>query len=159
MTNQMLICLAHIYEIPVDNETFDSATCTAALEHLKEPEQALRKCHRVLKPASVLNNSVPFFWRLHEEPRDFYRYSKYSHKYIIEAIGFEIVELKAFFGFWVTFVQISVYNIYRFRRGSIRYFPIIPVFRFAIQGVSYVLDRIDKNEQWTWMYTVVTRKT
>ena len=38
------------YENPVDEQSFDSAICTAVLEHLEEPEQALRECHRVLKP-------------------------------------------------------------------------------------------------------------
>lgn len=59
------------YEIPTDNETFDTAICTAVLEHLEEPEQALRECHRVLKPGGKAIYSVPFIWHLHEEPRDF----------------------------------------------------------------------------------------
>jgi len=59
------------YEIPVDNCSFDSAICTAALEHLEEPELAIKECYRVLKPGGVAIYSVPFIWHLHEEPRDF----------------------------------------------------------------------------------------
>ncbi len=77
--------------------------------------------------------SVPFIWHLHEEPRDFS-------------------------GFWVTFGQLFVYNIYRFNRGPLRYIPVIPVLGLAIQGMSYLLDKIDKTEQWTWMYLIVVRK-
>lgn len=146
------------YDIPAGDGEFDSAVCTAVLEHLEEPEQALRECYRVLKPEGIAIYSVPFIWHLHEEPRDFYRYSKYGLKYLFEKAGFEIVEIKALSGFWVTFGQLFVYNICRLNRGPLRWFRVISVVALAIQAVAYVLDKIDKTEQWTWMYMVVARK-
>ncbi|BCS94668.1 hypothetical protein DSLASN_03000 [Desulfoluna limicola] len=151
--------LGTAYEIPVDNLSFDSAISTAVLEHLEEPEQALRECHRVLKSGGYAIYSVPFIWHLHEEPRDFFRYSKYGLKYLFEKTGFEIIKIKALSGFWVTFGQLLVYNIYRFNRGPMKYIPIIPCIGIAIQGVSYLLDKMDKTEQWTWMHIVVAKKT
>ena len=146
------------YAIPALDNSFDSALCTAVLEHLEEPEQAIRECFRVLRPGGVALYSVPFIWHLHEEPRDFYRFSKYGLKYLFERAGFEIVEIDALSGFWVTFGQLFVYNIYRFNRGPMLYVPIIPALGLAIQGISYVLDCVDKTEQWTWMYLLVARK-
>ena len=146
------------YDIPAEDDEFDSALCTAVLEHLEEPELALRECYRVLKRGGVAIYSVPFIWHLHEEPRDFYRFSKYGLKYLFEKAGFEIIEIKALSGFWVTFGQLFVYNIYRFNRGPLKFVPIIPALGFAIQSISYLLDKIDKSEQWTWMYMVVARK-
>jgi len=146
------------YKIPAEDESFDSAICTAVLEHLEEPETALRECLRVLKHGGYAIYSVPFIWHLHEEPRDFYRYSKYGLKYLFEKVGFDIVEIKALSGFWVTFGQLFVYNLYRFNRGFLKYIPVIPLIGLMIQGISYLLDKIDKSEQWTWMYMVVARK-
>ncbi|OHB71654.1 MAG: hypothetical protein A2W23_07370 [Planctomycetes bacterium RBG_16_43_13] len=146
------------YKIPVEDGSFNAVICTAVLEHLEEPEQALRECHRVLKLNGVAIYMVPFIWHLHEEPRDFYRYSKYGLRYLFEKVGFEIEEIKALSGFWVTFGQLSVYNIYRFHRGFLKLLPIIPAIGLAIQGISYMLDRIDKSEQWTWAYIVVVKK-
>ena len=146
------------YKIPVADESFDSALCTAVLEHLEEPEQALRECHRILKPGGMAIYSVPFIWHLHEEPRDFYRYSKYGLEYLFEKVGFEILNIQALSGFWVTFGQLFVYNLYRLNRGPLRWFRIIDAIGLLIQGLAYVLDRIDKSEQWTWMYMVVARK-
>jgi len=37
------------YDLPAANEEFDCALCTAVLEHLEEPELALKDCWRVLK--------------------------------------------------------------------------------------------------------------
>lgn len=146
------------YDLPAEGGEFDSAICTAVLEHLEEPELALKECHRVLKRGGVAIYSVPFIWHLHEEPRDFYRFSKYGLKYLFEKVGFEIIEIKALSGFWVTFGQLFVYNIYRFNRGPLKFIPIIPALGLAIQGISYLLDKFDKTEQWTWMYMVVARK-
>jgi len=37
------------YNILAEDGEFDCALCTAVLEHLEEPENALRECNRVLK--------------------------------------------------------------------------------------------------------------
>jgi SAM-dependent methyltransferase len=146
------------YDIPVSDESFDCAVCTAVLEHLEEPELALRECHRILKPGGVAIYSVPFIWHLHEEPRDFLRFSKYGLQYLFTKTGFEIVELKALSGFWVTFGQLFVYNLHRFNRGPLRWLRIVDAVGLLLQAISYVLDRVDKTEQWTWMYLIVARK-
>jgi len=65
-----------VYNIPAKDEEFDCALCTAVLEHLAEPELALKECWRVLKRGGVAIYSVPFIWHLHEEPKDFYRFFK-----------------------------------------------------------------------------------
>jgi SAM-dependent methyltransferase len=146
------------YQIPAPDSSFDCALCTAVLEHLEEPELALRECFRVLKVDGIAVYAVPFIWHLHEEPRDFYRFSKYGLKYLFEKVGFEIIELNALSGFWVTFGQLFVYNLYRFNRRPLRWLRIIEGLGLIIQGVAYLLDKIDKTEQWTWMYMVVARK-
>jgi len=147
------------YAIPVHDASFDSALCTAVLEHVEEPEQALRECYRVLKSKGVAVYTVPFIWHLHEEPRDFFRYSKHGIKYLFEKAGFEVLEIKALSGFWVTFGQLFVYNIYRFNIGPLRWFRIIDALGLILQGLAYVCDKFDKTEQWTWMYMVVARKS
>ena len=128
------------------------------MEHLEEPERALRECHRVLKPGATAIYSVPFIWHLHEEPRDFYRFSKHGLRYLFEKSGFEIVELTALSGFWTTFGQLLVYRLHGFHRGVLRCVPVIPALGLAIQATSYLLDRVDRREEWTWMYLVVARK-
>lgn len=146
------------YNITENNDVFDSAICTAVLEHLEEPEQALRECYRVLKPGGIAIYSVPFIWHIHEEPRDFFRYSKYGLEYLFGKAGFEILEIKALSGFWVTFGQLFVYNLYRFNTGFLKFIRLIDAIGLLIQACAYGLDKIDKTEQWTWMYMVVVRK-
>ena len=146
------------YEIPVENESFDTALCSAVLEHLEEPGAALAECFRILKHGAHAIYTVPFIWHLHEEPRDFYRFSKHGLRYLFEKAGFEVVEIKPLSGFWVTFGQLLVYNLYRFNRGPLRWLRIIDAIAMPMHGFFYLLDRIDRTEQWTWMYMVVARK-
>jgi len=146
------------YDLPAPPDSFDSALCTAVLEHLEEPEVALRECFRVLRPGGYAVYSVPFIWHVHEAPRDFYRLSEFGIRHLAAKTGFELVELRALSGFGVTFGQLLVYNLYRLHRGPMRYLPIIPAVGLAVQGASYLLDRLDRSEQWTWMYMFVLRK-
>lgn len=74
------------YSIPVGNKHFDTVLCTAVLEHLKEPDKAIKEANRVSERGDYAIYIVPLYWRLHEEPRDFYRYTKYGLKYLFEKI-------------------------------------------------------------------------
>lgn len=148
--------VASACNIPVKVESFDTILCTAALEHLEEPEMALREACRVLKPGGHAIYTIPFFWHLHEEPRDFYRYTKYGIRYLFEKAGFEIVELKPLSGFWITFGSEFNYYINRLNRGLLK--PIIP-FWIAINSLVFLLlEKLDSPKQWTRMYLVIARK-
>ena len=148
------------YEIPAEDCEFDSAICTAVLEHLEEPDKAIAECNRVLKTGGIAIYTTNLFWHLHEEPRDFYRYTKHGLRYLFEKNGFEIVEIKPLSGFCVTFGQELVYYLWRFRRGG-KLNPlwwIIPPIGALIQGTCYLLNKIDHSEEFTWAYLVVARK-
>ena len=146
------------YKIPSKSNMFDSAIGTATLEHLEEPEAALRECYRVLKIGGFAIYTVPFIWHLHEEPRDFYRYSKYGLEYLFTKVGFKIIELNALSGFWVTFGQLLVYKIYKYNKGFIKITSIIPLISFIIQRICYLINKIDKDTRWTWMYLIIVKK-
>lgn len=147
------------YNIPADENSFDSAICTAVLEHLEEPEQAIRECHRVLKKGGYAIYSVPFIWQLHEQPRDFFRYSKYGLEYLFEKVGFEVIEVRPLSGFAVTFIQLHLYIIKgKFEKGIIKKMGIIRLYSYLMQRFGLFLNKRDNTKEWTWMYTVVAKK-
>lgn len=156
---------AQCYDIPASDESFDCALCTAVLEHLEQPGKAIAECSRILKGGGVAIYTAPFIWNLHEEPRDFFRFSKYGLIYLFETNGFKILELKALAGFWVTVSIAFTHYLWKFRRkkGWIAVlkplFMLIPPFVLLVQAVAYLLDHIDKREEWTWMYLVVAQKS
>lgn len=77
----------------VESSRYDTVVCSEVLEHLPRPADALREIHRVLKPGGRIIVSVPYLSRLHEEPHDFYRYTRHGLTHLLEAAGFTVLEL------------------------------------------------------------------
>jgi len=146
------------YAIPVPDGSFDSALSTAALEHLAEPQAALSECHRVLKAGGIAVYTVPFIWHLHAEPWDYFRFSKYGLKHLFEKANFEVLEITAMAGFWTTAATMFAYYLGRFDTGLVRRLRLLPAIGITFQGMALFLDKLDRAEEWTWMYTVVARK-
>jgi len=83
--------VADVTKIPFRDHAFDSALCTEVLEHLPEPGQCLAEIHRVMKPGGAAFFTVPMTMYTHSEPHDFYRYTEYGLRYLLEKHGFEVV--------------------------------------------------------------------
>lgn len=149
------------YNIPVEPDSFDTILCTDVLEHLEEPQKALAEAYRVLKTGGYAIYTVPFFWHLHEEPRDFYRYTKYGLKYIFESNGFRVVECKALSGFIVMVAQETTYYLLRFRRGGAinPLWWIVPPLNVLIQLLAYLLNFIDRSEKFSMEYIFIAQKS
>lgn len=64
--------------LPFDNDRFDTIILSDVLEHLASPKNFWKELERVLAPDGKIILNVPFFYRLHEEPYDFYRYTKHA---------------------------------------------------------------------------------
>ncbi|GMU26279.1 MAG: hypothetical protein AMXMBFR16_11840 [Candidatus Uhrbacteria bacterium] len=144
------------YETGLGDISVDTVLCTVVMEHLERPQDALIEMHRILKPGGHIILTAPLFWHLHEEPRDFYRYTKYGLAHLFTTTGFEIIEIKPLSGFVVTFSQELVYFLNYLRRGPLRY-P-VSVMQTMIQALAYGLNRWDRSTGFTWAYLAVGRK-
>ncbi len=135
----------------------DTILCTEVLEHVADPEAALWEMHRILSPGGVVILTVPFFWHVHEAPRDFYRFTVFGLRYIFEQAGFELIEIRPLTGFIITFGQLLAYYNRRFAKGHISR-CIIRFVNWSIQHISSALDRFDNSPEFTCLYGVIARK-
>ncbi len=77
----------------VRDGSYDSALCLEVLEHVPSPQRAVREVHRILNGGGHAIFSVPHLSRLHDEPDDYYRFTKYGLRHLLETAGFEVLEL------------------------------------------------------------------
>jgi len=80
-----------------DNE-FDSIILSDVLEHIRKPDLLMGEMYRILKPQGTVIFNVPFFYWIHEEPYDYYRYTEYALKLMAEDAGFTVVKIETLGG-------------------------------------------------------------
>lgn len=80
-------------DLPLENSTYDTIILSDVLEHIKKPRQLWDEMYRVLKRDGHLLMNVPFYYQIHEEPYDYYRYTKYALIDFAEEAGFELKEI------------------------------------------------------------------
>ena len=90
-TEQDYVC--DLAEIPVEDARFDHVLLTQVLEHLPEPAKVLAELQRVLKPGGTLWLTAPLFYAEHERPYDFFRYTQFGLRHVLEGAGFRIEEI------------------------------------------------------------------
>jgi SAM-dependent methyltransferase len=64
--------------LPFADETFDTVLSVQVLEHTPDPAALMAEMARVLRRDGLLIVTAPFSFRLHEEPHDYFRYSKHG---------------------------------------------------------------------------------
>jgi SAM-dependent methyltransferase len=98
--------------IPLPDESFNTIISTQTIEHLSEPQLLINEAYRLLKQNGIFILSGPMYWPLHEEPYDFFRFTKYGFRYIITKAGFTIEEEKANGGKWALCGQVLIHSFY-----------------------------------------------
>lgn len=87
--------------LPFHNEAFDTIICSEVIEHLENPHQFLKQCHRVLKKGGKLILTtpnacgLPELFRLYSEhskgyPTHLYAWNWINMRDLAEYVGFEI---------------------------------------------------------------------
>lgn len=102
-------------DIPLPDSSFDSVLSTQVLEHVKFPEKCVQEMCRILKKEGHAVITVPQWNELHDEPSDFWRYTKYGLIELFERNGFRVVEYHQRGGFFSNAAQMTIrYFIDRF---------------------------------------------
>jgi len=81
--------------LPIGDASVDIVFSTQVIEHVPNPFKMIEECARILKPTGILILTGPFYWPLHEEPYDYFRFTKYGFAHLLESAGLESIEIKA----------------------------------------------------------------
>ena len=156
------ICPANQLSFP--DASFDTVFSTQVLEHVADTKGMIREAYRVLNTGGYALFTIPFSWELHEEPYDFFRFSKYGLKAIFEEQGFEIINIKSNGGKWAAIFQLwlnvlfSVRKYKTFRSRIIKWFFIRFGFIILYNKFSIWLDKRYFDDVLTLNYLVIAKK-
>ncbi|HEX5688589.1 MAG TPA: methyltransferase domain-containing protein, partial [Roseiflexaceae bacterium] len=147
---------------------FDSILCTEVLEHTPDPLQVLRELWRVTKPGGRLLLTVPLSEQLHEEPYDFWRFTKYALDELLRASGWRILRLHERGGTWLELgyrLSSFLYSAYGARRDAtgahtphLLRGPAVLALCAAVQIAAAALDRAFPSQLSTIGYGLLAEK-
>jgi ubiquinone/menaquinone biosynthesis C-methylase UbiE len=101
--------IAKDQKVDLPDSSADLIICMDVLEHIAKPELALKEIGRIAKKGASVIISVPFLYREHEAPYDYYRYTTFCLERLINESSVFDIELKKKIGGY-NYTAYSVWN-------------------------------------------------
>ncbi len=157
--------IADAQQLPFRDGSVDTILATELIEHLPRPQQFLQEAKRLLRTGGVLIVSAPFMEPVHEEPRDFRRFTEYGLRAIVEENGFVVRNAWTRGGFWsvvvgsfsaqVIFNCVSPATVSGRRSWTS---ALIAPFLAILQWTGWVLDRVVGSKRYALGYVVAASR-
>ena len=165
--------------LPFEDGAFGTVLCNQVGEHVPQPEPFFAELVRVLEPGGRLIFTVPFSYRIHSEPHDFHRFTKYALASYAERHHLSVDRLDPRGGFWQVIGQkLTSHMALKYARlggqvqelGGFGYeaavkqrpryalLPFVGPALVATAVTARVLDRIDPDDSDTMGYVLVATK-
>jgi SAM-dependent methyltransferase len=143
--------------LPFARDSIDTVVAVQVLDDLRQPARFFAGASDALKPGGHLLVTAPFFWRLHDLPNDYHRFTAPGLEALATEAGFEVVSLEPRGGFWATSGQmLSLYVWSLIGRGFFK--PLASLVCGVIQLFAVGLDALHRDTRQTLGYTLVARK-
>ena len=126
------------------------------LEHTRKPELAIKNIYNILKNGEYCLASVPFNFHLHDEPNDFYRFTKYGLELLFKNFSkVKIINRNGWLdSIFVLLIRLEKEN-YFFSKITGKLFIII---YFLLYPLIQILQKIIISDKITTGYFVVAIK-
>ena len=133
--------------LPIRDQCVDIVFATQVIEHVTNPHAMVQECKRILRPNGCLIISGPFYWPLHEEPYDFFRFTKYGFEQLVKDAGFSQCQILEDGGDWAQFMLSVCLRLNKWL------FPL----RCAVNLAGAFLDSVSKSTRLPANYTVLAK--
>ncbi len=161
-----LDAICDLKHLPFPSKVFNAILCIQVLEHIQDPLEVLRELERVLRPDGLLFLSAPQSWPQHQKPFDFYRYTSFGLRYLLEKAGFHIYSIRPIGGyFWFLSFQLQNINYWIFSKDIKKHRLTWPIraflgllFQIVFPIVLYHLDPLDQVRDETIGYLCIASK-
>lgn len=150
-----LDAIGDLSALPFRDAAFDAALNVVTLEHVQEPARVAAELARALKPGGVLLLIAPHEWEEHQQPHDYYRYTRYGLQYVLTQAGFGPIEIKPVGGFFRLLAR-RLFNALQFFPGPLML--LAAIFFVPPALVLPWLDPLDRRRNFTLGYICIARK-
>jgi SAM-dependent methyltransferase len=150
-----LHAIADLASLPFSSGTFDACINIVTLEHVPEPGWVLREIERTLRPGGRLLLIVPQEWEVHQPPHDYFRFTCYGLRYLLEKAGLINIEIKPVGGYFRLIAR-RLLNGLQFFRGIWFVFALVGLVPPAL--MLALLDRFDHERAFTLGYVCSAEK-
>lgn len=135
---------------------FDAVYMMEVLEHVAEPRTALAEVHRVLANGGRFVISTPFVFGIHEEPWDFWRFTRHGLEYLLS--DFSDVSIRARNHYYSSIIVLFMRTIFSPGRGRQLVGGMMIVLGLPLFALLLLLDRVILDDRSTTGYFVTCRK-
>lgn len=148
--------------LPIKDDSYDAVMCIQVLEHIKYPKNLIKEFQRILKKNGHLFLVVPQGWGLHDEPHNYFNFTLYGIKQLLEQANFEITMLKPRGGYFLNLATILIQLPLLLGRLNplwkrLLFLPLqimsFIFFWLIFPPIAYFIDSfLDKEKRWTLGY-------
>jgi SAM-dependent methyltransferase len=150
IAGERLDAFARAEALPIRTGSIDTVLGLSMLNCLTEPHRLLDEAHRVLRPGGMMLMEFTQMVPLHDEPHDYFRFTRYGAAWLLERSGFEPLEYIPIGGLMARVGLSAIGALNRINRGPTRVLTEIPVrvLYVVLQVTFELLDRVffDPNE-------------
>lgn len=154
----------HVYAraeaLPFRDGSVDTVLGLSMLTYLPEPARMLEEARRVLRPGGTLILEFTQMAPLHDEPHDYFRFTRYGARWLLDRCGFEVVEELPIGGLMSRVGLSAIAALNRVNRGPTRVLTEIPVraLYVGIQLGAELLDHVLPTPREPLAHLVVARR-
>jgi SAM-dependent methyltransferase len=145
-----LNAIAALEYLPFSDGSFDGCLNVVTLEHVRDPARVLGEIARVLRPGGRLLLITPLEWEEHQQPYDFYRYTRYGVEYLLTSSGLAIDKLSAVGGLF----RLVARRLMNAGQMAPLLMPLVAIPALLLP----LLDGIDRKRSFTFGHICLARK-
>jgi len=145
---------------PFRDGSFDTVLGLSMLTYLPEPLAMLNEARRVLRPGGALILEFTQMVPLHDEPHDYFRFTRHGAEWLLRRAGFEPVAFVPVGGLWARVGLSTIAALNRINRGPTRVLTEIPVrvLYIVLQLMFELLDRVFFDPREVLAHVVVAKR-
>lgn len=80
-------------KLPLEDESLDAILCTEVIEHVPDVASFLQDLNRVLRKGGTLILTVPWAARVHHQPHEYARFSRFGLERLLSKAAFHQIEI------------------------------------------------------------------